>query len=335
MSDVVSSGAAGPPLVICLGEAMAQVIPSPAGSLETASTFSIVSAGAESNVAISLSRLGTRAGWAGRLGDDPLGHRIVAALRHEGVDTHLVHLDPLGRTGVFFKDPKPRGSTVYYCRDGSAASCMNVDDVQPLLDSPPTWIHLSGITAALSPSCEQAVRHLLTTSGSRSITTSYDVNFRPMLWANHTRAAEVLRETAEMADVVFVGLDEAHDLWGTGSADEVRRLLARPAVLVVKDAGRSAVSFEADTRMEVPARQIEVVEPVGAGDAFAAGWIHARLRGLPSDGQLRMGHLVASAALKSLSDYGRLPMSPQELERIALSGDRWAEDHVGAEVLQA
>lgn len=290
------------PTVVCLGETMALVAPDPPAPLAVADRFVLSHAGAESNVAATLARLGTRALWCSRLGDDPFGHRILAELAADGVDTSLVTRST-ARTGVMFKDPAGATTGVRYYRDGSAAARMDGTDGDRALAGSPDVVHLTGITPALSPSCAGMIDHVLNRASATGTLVSFDVNHRPALWPDLATAAAVLLRLAQRSDIVLVGLDEAARLWGTASAADVRALLDQPRVLVVKDGDRSASSFEDGRRTEVPALAVEVVESVGAGDAFAGGWLHARLAGADAEDALRLGHRMAAESLSSPTDH--------------------------------
>jgi 2-dehydro-3-deoxygluconokinase len=288
---------------VCAGESMALVTPDPARPLAEGGPALIDVAGAESTVACYLAGLGARVAWASRVGDDPLGALLRNRIGGYGVDTTLVDVDPDAPTGAFFKDP---GAAVYYYRAGSAASRLGPE----LWDRPELagcrLIHLSGITPALSPSCAALVDRALTGRPVRGARYSFDVNHRPGLWPPE-RAAPVLARLAGRADVVFVGLDEAGRLWGTRTPDQVRALLSVPDVLVVKDGPVGATSYGPAGTTFVPALRVDVVEPVGAGDAFAAGYLSGLLQDLPEPARLRLGHLVATAALRVTGDVGPLP----------------------------
>lgn len=298
--------------LLCIGETMLLVAPDDGGPLGVDSRCVLRPAGAEANVALHLARLGRRVGWASRLGADPLGDLVLEPLRAAGVDLSGVERIPGRATGVMFKDPGPQGTRVLYYRRDSAASTMD----GPFLSSLPLTdvgaIHLTGITPALSPTCHELVDALLVDHVAGDATISFDVNHRPALWSPGAAADELLRY-ARLADVVFVGRDEAAELWGTDSASEVRALIGDRSTLVVKDADREAVAFAPDGETRVPARAIEVLEPVGAGDAFAAGWLAGMLAGLDQTARLRLGHLMAASALVSADDHGD-PPSDHELE---------------------
>ena len=168
------------------------------------------------------------------------------------------------------------------------------------------YVHVSGITAALSASCADLLAYGLAERPVGGAVMSFDVNYRPALWPPE-RAAPVLAELANQADLVFVGLDEAGVLWGCGSADDVRSVLAGPAALVVKDGAVGATAFGTGGVTFVPAPAVDVVEPVGAGDAFAAGYLFGTLRGMDVRARLAVGHKLAAASLTTADDVGAAP----------------------------
>ena len=290
--------------VVCLGESMVVLAPAPSRDLRRAPDLKVGVAGAESNVAITLALLGARSAWHGKVGDDPFGERVTDALRAAGVDTAGVRVDPERPTGVYFKDPCPDGTRVHYYRAGSAASTMapgHLDGAEP-----PRILHLSGITPALSESCRALVDQLLVDRAMSPAQVSFDVNYRPALWPVET-AGPVLAGLADRADIVFVGLDEAAALWGVESPEEVRERLPAAGTLVVKDGGEGVTCFNGAVRSYCPAEPVEIVEPVGAGDAFAAGFLYGRLRGADDEGAMRLGHRLAAGALQTVGDLAAPP----------------------------
>lgn len=309
--------------VVCLGETMALIAPDPPAPLATAKYLVLTHAGAESNVAVSLARLGTSVQWCSRLGDDPFGHRILAEITAAGVDTTAVQLCPDARTGVFFKNPDGASTSVLYYRDGSAASAMDETDADRALAKAPRLLHLSGITPALSASCARAVEHAVDSAHRLGVEVSLDVNHRAAVWPDRATAARELHRLAQRCDIVLVGLDEAATLWDTDTDVSVRALLDRPRVLVVKDGAREASSFEDGRHTQVPAMTVEVIEAVGAGDGFAAGWLHARLRGMAPVEALRLGHLVAAGSLSSATDHSVSPIAADALRAAARRDEQW------------
>jgi 2-dehydro-3-deoxygluconokinase len=294
--------------VLCVGETMAVVTPARAQSLSQAEECLLGFGGAESNVACHLAEFGYRAGWASRLGQDPFGARIVDGLAARGVDVSLVIRDRLSPTGVYFKDPDlGRGARTLYYRAGSAASHMGPEDSRHWPLERTTWVHTSGINAVLSDSCSALTEELLTQAPNLGYKVSFDVNYRPALWEPGA-AGPRLRELADMAAVVLVGLDEAETLWGCSTADEVSALLPGPTHLIVKDSAKEAVEFVRGDDQEkgvfrVPAHKMDVVEAVGAGDAFAAGYLAGLLRGGPPADRLALGHSFAAWTLGTRADF--------------------------------
>ncbi|MFJ4715088.1 sugar kinase [Streptomyces sp. NPDC088785] len=299
------------PEVICLGETMAQLTPADGAGLEHSRQVRLAVAGAESTVAQYLADLGHRAAWASRVGDDPFGRRIVAAVAGRGVDVGQVSVDEDAPTGVYFKDPGPDGTTrVHYYRRGSAASRMTAADAERIALDGVRLVHLTGITPALSAGCAEAVRVLAERAAAHGALFSFDVNYRPGLWSAKAVAARTLLGLARRADLVLVGRDEGEALWGPATADALHAWLAPRGTLVVKDGAVGATAFAPGVREFVAAPAVEVVEAVGAGDAFAAGYLGGLLAGAAQADRLALGHRLAARTLRSIEDY--VPASAEE-----------------------
>jgi 2-dehydro-3-deoxygluconokinase len=294
--------------VLCVGETMAVVTPAHAQPLTQADECLLGFGGAESNVAAHLAEFGYRAGWASRLGQDPFGDCITDGLASRGVDVSLVVRDSESPTGVYFKDPDlGAGARTLYYRAGSAASRMSPCDSGAWPLEQTGWIHTSGINPALSETCAALTRHLLTHARDKGYKVSFDVNYRPALWSVDVAGPRLL-ELADMATVVLVGLDEAETLWGCASAEDVSALLPGPRHLVIKDGPTEGVEFireagAAETVVRVPAHRVDVIEPVGAGDAFAAGYLAGLLRGDGPRERLALGHSFAAWTLGTRADF--------------------------------
>jgi 2-dehydro-3-deoxygluconokinase len=301
--------------VVCVGETMAAMAPQPLGALDAADLLRVEVAGAESNVALYLADHGISASWVSALGDDPFGRLVLRRIASGGVDVSGVRTDAGRPTGLLFKDPGPDATRVHYYRSRSAAAALGPELLADDTVRGARMLHLTGITPALSASCRALVEKAL--SADRPYPVSFDVNHRPALWRDAAEpAADVLRALADRADIVFVGLDEARDLWGEDLTDAgVRALLPGPGTLVVKDGARAATAFTGGDRHTVPAPAVDVVEPVGAGDAFAAGYLAGLLRGEDPVRALRRGHLTASSALRVTGDRGALP-DPETVARL-------------------
>lgn len=295
---------AAAPRLITIGETMALVTPARAESLATATEIRLLAGGAESNVAAHAAHLGVAAAWVSAVGDDALGTRVRGDVARHGVDVRWAVRDPDAQTGVYFKDP---GRGVRYYRRDSAAARMGPASVADVPLEKAEVVHISGITPALSRSCAALIDTVVDRVSAGPGVLSFDVNHRAALWEPGV-AAPALLALARRAELVFVGLDEAEGLWGAADADAVRDLIPAPRLLVVKDGDVGATEFhregaEVETRTFAPAIKTEVVEAVGAGDAFAAGYLAALLGGSGAAERLAAGHRRAHLVLQSTSDF--------------------------------
>lgn len=299
---------AAPADLLTIGETMALISSDPARELVEGASLTLSSGGAESNVAVGAAALGIRSSWLSRIGDDPLGELVVESIARRGVDTAHVRVDAARPTGLMLKQPAAEGSRVFYYRAGSAASFLSPADLEDV-DSP-RIVHVSGITPALSDSARQLVEAVLA-GALAPAATSFDVNYRPRLWPSRDAAASALLALARSAHIVMVGRDEAEILWGTATAEEVRSLLPDVAHVVVKDGAVEAVEFAQDSVVRVDTPPVGVVEPVGAGDAFAAGWLVGLLHDAPASERLASGHAVAAAVLRS--PFDTIPIAAEDV----------------------
>ncbi|MFB9572247.1 sugar kinase [Streptomyces yanii] len=331
MAYVGTEPAVHSPQSVCLGETMAVLLPGHPGPTESVEEFRVRVGGAESNVACGLAGHGITTAWISRVGNDGFGRRIISELTARGVDVSAVTIDHIRPTGLYLKETHPHSRMRYY-RTGSAASALGLDTfTNPVFNqllSGARLLHLSGITPALSDSCLGLIRALLT-APRPGHTVSFDLNWRPALW--HDRAPAVLLELCNAADLLLLGADEAEAAFGLSSHAAIRAAFPAPATVVVKDSEHQVTALNADgTTVSEPALVVEVVEPTGAGDAFAAGYLAATLRGLDQRSRLRLGHLTAATALTTHGDHGVPPSPELTAALLAASPDEWAATRVTA-----
>lgn len=270
-------------------------------------------AGSESNVAIGLARLGHRVRWAGRVGADELGALIIRTLRAEGVDTGTAGTDPERGTGLLiFEERVGTVVRVTYRRAGSAGGAISAADVLPALRADVGWVHATGITAALAPGGLDCVTEVLSRARAAGAGTSLDINYRSQLW-DPGQARAALVPLARLADVVLGSATElALAVPEQAAGDDITgvagRLLAGGAgEVVVRRGAAGAEVLTAGARVREPARQVPVVDVVGAGDAFTAGYLSARLDGADLAGRLRRAVTAGAFAVAQRGDWEGLP----------------------------
>jgi 2-dehydro-3-deoxygluconokinase len=313
--------------VVTLGETMGVGVTERGERLRTAGTLRLSTAGAESTVAIGLARLGVSVAWTGVVGDDEIGARVLRDLTAEGVDVRDVRTAPGLRTGFMLRELRTTDVTaVTYFRSGSAGSSLGPADVDRALSRDVAVVHLTGITPALSDSCREATAHAVHLARDRGAAVSFDVNHRATL-PGSARAAEFVAELLPHLDLLFVGDDELHVLGVDGDPEAAARALADrgPQVAVVKCGRRGAVAATADGAVAwTEAQPVQVLDAIGAGDSFVAGFLAARLDERPVEESLRWGAACGAATVAGRGDWEALP-TREELRQRLLPGSGGAE----------
>jgi 2-dehydro-3-deoxygluconokinase len=317
--------------VLCVGEAMVVLRPEQDRGLAHSDLLHRSVGGAEANVAGALVALGIPTCWSSRLGNDPFGDYIAQDLADRGV-TVLAERDDQRPTGLYLKDSSSAGSRMFYYRSGSAAAAMNGD----LLDEPSVataltaceLVHTSGITAGILDPCSNLLNRLIDARDQHGFVLSVDLNWRPALWRG--RDTDALIELLRAADVVLLGTDEAEVALGVSSPRAVREVVGPRARIVLKSDAHVATEVAPDgTTVDVPALQVEVVEPVGAGDGFAAGYLTGLLSGYDVVQRLRLGHLSAACVLAEPGDHAlQLPDATVRRALVTATDAAWERTSV-------
>ena len=298
--------------VVTLGEAMLMLVAEAPGPLEAVQRFSKRTAGAETNVAIGLARLGLKVGWQSRLGSDSMARFLLAAIGGEGVDCSRVVCDPAQRTGFMFKGRVDDGSDppIEYHRQGSAASQLGPGEIDEAWIAESRHLHVSGVFPALSPSTLAATRRAMNGARRHGRTISFDPNLRPALWPSREAMRDTLNELARDCDWVLPG--QAEGEWLTGSAEPAaiaRFYRERGAKQVIVKLGADGAYYSGEQGSgRVPAAPVaQVVDTVGAGDGFAVGVISALLEGLAVPDAVRRGAWIGARAVQVRGDTEGLP----------------------------
>ena len=298
--------------VVTFGEAMMLLVAGQTGPLEHVETFHKRTAGAETNVAIGLARLGLKVGWASRLGTDSMGRYLLAAMAHEGIDCSHVICDAAQKTGFQFKGRVTDGSDppVEYHRKGSAASHMGVADIDEAWLTSARHLHATGVFAAVSESTLPAAARTMNLMRAAGRSVSFDPNLRPTLWASPELMRASLNDLAKRADWVLPGQEEGQFLTGETTPEGIAAFYRQSgASLVVVKMGSEGAYFESKTDSGyVPGFPVaNVVDTVGAGDGFAVGVISALLNGLSVPEAVQRGAWIGARAVQVMGDSEGLP----------------------------
>lgn len=308
--------------LVTLGETMALFTPTRMGLLRHAHTLDLGVAGAESNVAIGVRRLGGRSAWIGRVGDDELGRLILRTLAAEGVDVRAGYADPDAPTGLMIKEYRmPTVTRVTYYRAGSAGSRLSPEDVPDDLIRAARAVHVTGITPALSATARDAVYTAMEAARAAGVTVSLDFNYRGALW-DAAAAGKELRALTGLADVVFATAAEARlVVEGSAPADLAAEIAALgPRHALIKLGEHGVVAHCDGQPYECPALQVSVVDPVGAGDAFAAAYLTELAAGRPMDECLTTAATAGAFAVTVPGDWEGMP-SRAELDLLRAGDD--------------
>lgn len=294
--------------VVTFGESMAAFRGD--GPLRLGGTMQLSVAGAESNVAIGLARLGHSVRWVGRVGNDEFGELIRRTLTAEGISAHAI-TDPGRPTGlIVFETRLADLVRVHYYRSGSAGSAVCAADVLDALVPGVRVLHVTGVTAALGDEAAKAVQAATQHAHQLGILVSLDINYRSRLW-NLEAARQTLRSLMPAVDVVFASDDELQIVAphpGSDTATTAGELIAEGIqTVIVKRGDEGAMAYVRDRTVTAPARKVRAIDVVGAGDAFVAGYLSGTLDNLDVTARLERATALGAFAVASRGDWEGLP----------------------------
>lgn len=312
--------------VITAGEPLVLLAAQQHGPLDEVASFARVCAGAELNVSIGLSRLGLRAGYISRVGNDSFGRFLTQRMVQEGIDVRHLSPDPDHRTGFMLKSRSEDGSDpqIEYFRKGSAASHMGPADLQDDVCEGSRHLHLTGIYVGVSGRTRELIFSLAARARQRGLSISFDPNLRPSLWSSTSEMVHCVNQLAFLSDWIFPGLAEGQLLTGFKDPSDIADFyLERGAAKVaIKLGPEGAYYASAAGRGLVPGFRVpRVVDTVGAGDGFAAGLIAGLLDGMSLPDATVYGNAIGARVVQFPGDSDGLP-TRAELDAFLSGGGR-------------
>lgn len=296
--------------VITIGETMALFTPQVPGPLRFNENFRRTIGGAESNVAIALARLGHQTGWISQLGNDEFGLYIRNYIRGEGVDTSRVSFTSDFPTAVFFKESNPgQDPKVFYYRKDSAASKLQPGNLDSDYIAKAKFIHLTGITPALSETCKKTIFKMIELAKSNGQTIVFDPNIRLKLWPEE-EARDVLNEIAGRCDIVLPGMEEGKLLTSEKTPEKMADFYLEKgvkAVIIKLGADGAYYAAENESAYVSGYKVDQVIDTVGAGDGFAAGFLSGLIRGWGYRQAVQFGNRIGAYALSVPGDVEGYP----------------------------
>jgi 2-dehydro-3-deoxygluconokinase len=295
--------------LVTFGETLGLLTAETVGPLRFSRSLALGFGGSESNLAVAATRLGCPAAWLGRVGDDEFGRLILTGLRGEGVDVEAATVDPEARTALMIKERRTaRDTSVLYYREGCAGSRLRPAHLDTGRVAAARVLHVTAITAGLSSSALDTVRAGIRAASRGGALTSLDLNYRAALWGPR-EAAGVMRELTGRTDVVFATHEEAGMVVGRSEPETAAAALAElgPDHAFVKLGARGAVASIGGQVHHLDPVEVPVVDAVGAGDAFAAGYLTALIAGQPVHQRLRRAALAGAFAVTVDGDWEGLP----------------------------
>jgi len=309
------------PNLITLGETSAVFVARDVGRMRYCRDFGLRPGGAEATVAVGVQRLGFQAAWMSSLGDDEMGHYLRGFIAAEGVDVSRVAMVPGRPTAVFLRERLPAGDARhFYYRKGSAFSAYNPEMLDEAFIASAKWLHLTGISPALSPECDAACWRALEIAHQHGVQVSFDPNVRLTLWSART-AQQALERYFKAADLVLPGLEDLQMLYGPMDAQQaIQRLQDLGCHHAVLKAGPNDVLvLNQGSVTSLPVMHVaHPVDLMGAGDALAAGCLAGLLHGHDAVQAARLGIAVAGLAIQMPGNIESMP-TRAEVER-AISG---------------
>ncbi len=306
------------PNIVTVGELCAVFVAKDVGKMRYCRDYTVRPGGAEATVAAGVTRLGHTAGWMSVLGKDEIGHYLLNLLRGEGVDTSCVQMREGKNTSVFLRERLPNAvARHYYYRKDSAFTTISPDLLDEDYIASARYLHLTGITPALSDSAEETLWQAVEIAKRHKVQVVFDPNIRLTLWSAD-KARGVIEKFMRAADIVLPGLEDMQMLYGQISREEALLRLKDMGCenIVLKVGDQEVLVYTGGHAEFIPVELVATpVDLMGAGDSFAAGLLSGLLRDMTLMDAVRLANLVARCAIQMSGNIEALP-SWEEVERI-------------------
>lgn len=299
--------------VASFGEPMVEFCATEMGKLKDVYTFRRGWGGDTSNFIVTVARLGGKAGYLCRIGDDEFGESFLELWRNEGIDVSQVIIEKGGFTAVYFISLLPGGKHDFtYFRRDSAASHYSPSDLNPDYLSKLKVFHSSGISMAISESCRKAVLKAAEIVKAHNRIFSFDVNFRPRLWPPKL-ARPYIEEAMKMADVIFMSKEDVKLLYNRDVIDVVDKIrsIAKPEIIAIKLGEDGCVIFIEERKIKVSGFKVNVVDTTGAGDAFDGAFIVGLIENQPIE---KIGEFANAVGALTTTGFGAVAPIPKRSE---------------------
>jgi len=304
--------------VTTIGEGQLRYSVAAGKRLEHVSQFDVQVSGTEANVTGLLSRLGWSCGWVSSLPDTPLGRRVRNEYQLTGLDLSKVQWSKKHRLATYYVEyaVAPRATQVYYDRANTCFSNMTSNDIDwdYLLDT--RILHISGLSLALSTSVKDLLVEAIERAKDANLKISFDMNYRSRLWSVE-KAAEIVKPLLSQVDILFFSRNDAKQLFGfegtvKDTLEQIKSITSADKIITTLSAD-GLIAWDGKDFQTTAAREVTILDRIGAGDALVGGVLHGYLQNNFNKG-LHYGVTCAAMALSQFGD--QLITNYDELEQV-------------------
>lgn len=289
---------------------MIAMCPKEKGPIIFCNTFERKVGGAELNVAIGCARLGIQSGWISRLGNDDFGKYILKTVRGEGIDTSEVKLVDGYPTSVYFREVLADGSSrSFYYREKSPTSTMKCEDLNEEYFKNAKVLHITGVFPSITNNNREIILESVKLAKKHNLTISFDPNIRLKMWTKEEAKAYIEKLLPDV-DILLIGDEEIEILLGDATIEDAIKTFHGYGIgtVIVKKGAKGALGSDGKNIYEVDAiKPKALVDTVGAGDGFAAGFLTSFVKGKTLEECVKFANAVGSLVVGVEGDNEGLP----------------------------